>query len=308
MTNNNHPAKFAFFYLLSLASLVALALASGAVIFQIINKHFSESSNIYSGRFSPDAIKFAISALVIAAPIYFLSMKRIAKSLFSGELPADSGTRKWLTYFVMFAASLVMLGWLIAVINNFLNGELTAKFALKALTVFIIAGMVFYYYFLDMKRERTEGERDRRMAAIAWTALVFAAACFVSSLFYIESPAATRKRKYDEETLGRFIQIDGAVSSYYQKNKKLPADFAAMEKEFLVSEKDYLPVSGAKIEYQPVSDDGYQLCAEFLASNREEEDYQRRYDYYGKVMVHDAGWQCLDRKVNIGLKDTLLAD
>ncbi|MEK7085265.1 MAG: DUF5671 domain-containing protein, partial [Patescibacteria group bacterium] len=63
--------------------------------------------------------------------------------------------RKWLVYFTLFAASLFIIGDLIALIYNFLQGELTVRFFLKILTVFFVAGSVFWYYFMDIRKHHT---------------------------------------------------------------------------------------------------------------------------------------------------------
>ena len=71
MNSNNNGAKFAFFYLLSLVALIFMALSTGMIVFQIINKNLVDIINQYQGRFSDDALKFAISALIIPLPVIF---------------------------------------------------------------------------------------------------------------------------------------------------------------------------------------------------------------------------------------------
>ena len=84
INKTNNAAKFAFFYMLSLVALIFMALSTGIIIFQIINKHIIDILNEFRGRYSDDAMKFGISALVISAPIFFFTMRQIYKSLFSG--------------------------------------------------------------------------------------------------------------------------------------------------------------------------------------------------------------------------------
>ena len=47
--NTNHPAKFAFFYMLGLVALVITALSTGMIIFQIINKTIADVLENYAG-------------------------------------------------------------------------------------------------------------------------------------------------------------------------------------------------------------------------------------------------------------------
>ena len=153
MSKNDSP-EFAFFYLLSLVALVMMAISTGTIVFQIINQAITDVVESYSGRYSDSAMKFAISALIIFAPIYYVTTGVIQKAIRRQELDKDSAVRRWLTYFILFAASVVMLGWLVAIINNFMEGELTSKFFLKALTAIIIAGTACSLYLYDIIRPK----------------------------------------------------------------------------------------------------------------------------------------------------------
>ena len=109
-------AKFAFFYMLSLVALVFTSLAAAMVVFQIINKKVIDLITLAPGGFNQDALKFAISAIIIAAPIYFVMMWLINKNLLAGKMDKESGIRKWLTYFILLISAVVMIGWLIGAI------------------------------------------------------------------------------------------------------------------------------------------------------------------------------------------------
>ena len=64
--------------------------------------------------------------------------------------------RRWLIYFTLFATALVIIGDLVALVNNLLGGEFTVRFILKVITVFFVAGSIFYYYFSDLRKYKTE--------------------------------------------------------------------------------------------------------------------------------------------------------
>src|SRR3989339_175203 len=150
----NNAAKFAFFYMLSLVSLIFTALSTGIIIFQFINKNITDVLSTTTTGFDSSALKFAISAVIIAAPIYFVLMSLINKNLFEGNLDKESGIRKWLTYFIIFISSVVMIGWLIGTVNFFLDGELTIKFILKSITAILFSEIdgAINSYFRDYDR------------------------------------------------------------------------------------------------------------------------------------------------------------
>lgn len=68
----------------------------------------------------------------------------------------SSKIRKWLTYITLFIAAGVIIGDLITLVYNVLNGELTTRFILKVLTVGGIAGSIFGYYLWDLRKEEKE--------------------------------------------------------------------------------------------------------------------------------------------------------
>ncbi|MBU4082656.1 hypothetical protein KKB98_01765 [Patescibacteria group bacterium] len=290
MTQQNNAAKYAFFYMLSLVSLIFMSLATGMIVFQIINKKIVDVIQS-RGQFSSDQLKFAISALIVSAPIFYITARQIFKNLFSGALDKDSQIRKWLTYFILLISSVVMTGWLIAVVNAFLDGELTLKFILKALTAIGIAAIVFTFYLYDIKRENVMGAKDNVIRAYFYGSLAIVIAVFASSLFIVESPTATRDRKKDNEVLSKLQSLDNSIRNYYLENEKLPVDFGELMAEFnYLGDKDF-----KELEYVVKEEKTFELCANFRISNEDESDIS--HDIYGKEWRHDAGRQCFERKI-----------
>ncbi|MBU1289721.1 hypothetical protein KKG85_00530 [Patescibacteria group bacterium] len=299
MTQQNNAAKYAFFYMLSLVSLIFMSLATGMIVFQIINKKIVDVIQS-RGQFSSDQLKFAISALIVSAPIFYITARQIFKNLFSGALDKDSQIRKWLTYFILLISSVVMTGWLIAVVNAFLDGELTLKFILKALTAIGIAAIVFTFYLYDIKRENVMGAKDNVIRAYFYGSLAIVIAVFASSLFIVESPTATRDRKMDNEVLSKLQSLDNSIRNYYLENEKLPVDFGELMAEFsylgYLGDKDFEnSATGERFEYIVKEEKTFELCANFRISNEDESDIS--HDIYGKEWRHDAGRQCFERKI-----------
>jgi len=299
MTQQNNAAKYAFLYILSLVALVFMSLTTGMIVFQIINKYIVDVLNQYRGRFSPDQLKFAISALIISTPVFYFTTKQIFKNLFSGALDKDSQIRKWLTYLILLISSVVMTGWFIAVVNSFLDGELTLKFILKALTAVGIAAIVFTFYLYDIKREKVAGAKDNIIKTYFYGSLVLVIAVFVSALFIVESPKETRNRKIDNEVLRKLQQLDSSVRNYYVENKKLPIDFSELMAEFsyLDNEDFEDSVTGKKFEYAIKEARIYEICADFKASNSNRDEQKIYINLYSKEWEHNAGHQCWEKKI-----------
>jgi hypothetical protein len=296
--NSNNAAKYAFFYMLSLVALIFTALSSGMIIFQIINKTITDVISNYSGNYSIETLKFGISALIIAAPIFFFTMSRIYKSLYEGLLAKESEIRKWLTYLVLFVSSVVMIGWLIGTINSFLDGDLTLKFILKSITAIGISASIFTFFLYDIKRENVKGNKDNVVRAYFYGSLVFVIAVFIASLFFVESPSATRDRKIDQQIINNFSSLDYAINDYYNEFEKMPVSLLELKEEsgHILRDEDIRdPESKELFEYKITGQTSFELCANFRTSNKDEND--ARYRYMPENNLHDSGYQCLERKI-----------
>lgn len=293
----SNVAKSAFFYMLSMVALVFMALSTGMIIFQIINKNIADAISNYSGVFSQEALKFAISAIIISTPIYNLVMRQINKNLFSGKIDKNSGVRKWLTYFILFVSSVVVIGWLIGIINSFLGGELTIKFVFKAITAVLISAVIFTYYLYDIKRENVVNIKDKTITIYSYATLAIVIIVLIASFFFIDSPAKTRNINYDDLIIQKFSTIDNAINNYYNDNKKLPANLDELKSDinYLIDSDLENPLTKKKFDYKAIDNNKYELCADFKTSNRNDNDINQY--PYGKRWIHDEGYQCIRQNV-----------
>lgn len=151
--------KDVFLHLLAIIALYASAISFVTLIFQYVNVLIPdplEAQNYYSSDSSYSAIRWAIASLIVIFPVYILTGWHLNKSYAAVPEKRNLRIRKWLIYFTIFAAALIIIGNLVALIFNLLGGELTVRFLLKILSIFFVAGAVFYYYFWDLKRHQTE--------------------------------------------------------------------------------------------------------------------------------------------------------
>ncbi|PKL72582.1 hypothetical protein CVV26_01040 [Candidatus Kuenenbacteria bacterium HGW-Kuenenbacteria-1] len=283
--------------MLSLVALGFTATSIGIIIFQIINKNIVDITESFNSEYDIDALKLAISAIIVCVPIFFIMTWQINKNLFLGLLDKNSGIRKWLTYFILFASSVVIIGYLISLIFNFLNGELSIKFILKTITAIIISGIVFSYYFYDIKRKIVEKTKSKISQIYFYGALLIIIATLISSIFFVESPQETRNKKQDYMVAEKIFNIKRAINSYYFSKKKLPENFEELLLGgFIQSENEIRnPKTKEKVEYKIISEDTYELCANFKTSNKNNHD--EHYNYPNDQWFHDAGYQCIKKPV-----------
>ena len=291
-------AKFAFFYLLSLVALVFTSISTGMIIFQIVNKTIIDDLSLVPGGFSQEILRFAISAIIIAAPIYFAMMWLINKNLLSAKLERESGVRKWLTYFILLVSAVVMIGWFIATVGSFLNGELTVKFVIKSLSSILISALIFSFYLYDIKREDVT-KNNSIIKVYFFGSMAIVVVALISAFFFIDSPLKVRDQKFDQAIVNKFSQIDNAVNAYYGENKKLPADLNALlngGSTYYLLESDLTdPATGVAFVYKVDTKDSYELCATFKTENKSQANDKSVYT--DTRWLHDAGYQCLKQRI-----------
>lgn len=150
-------AREAFMYLVLFTTLYLTTFNLGRLIFQFINLGFPDPAAYYDFVNSArQAIRFSVSSLIIAFPIFMYLSLLIGRAIKRDPSKRASKVRKWLTYMTLFVAAGVIIGDLTALVYGLLGGELSLRFALKALTVGVIAGGIFGYYLWDLQQEERE--------------------------------------------------------------------------------------------------------------------------------------------------------
>lgn len=147
-------AREAFTYLVLFTTLYLSTFHLGRLIFQFINLGLPDPAAFYEyAESARQAIQFSVASLIIAFPIFMTLSVIIGRSIKRDPGKRASKVRKWLTYMTLFVAAAVIIGDLTWLVYSFLGGEMSLRFALKALTVAAIAGGIFGYYLWDLRQE-----------------------------------------------------------------------------------------------------------------------------------------------------------
>jgi len=150
-------ARDAFLYLLAFSTLATWTVALGSLLFTFIDRWFPDP--VARQRIeSPYTVSYEMACVIVAFPIYLLVMRFILREVESRPEKIESGVRRWLTYIALLIAAGILIGDLITFLTYFLQGELTARFILKVLTVIVIAGSVFWYYLGSLRKGSVHGE------------------------------------------------------------------------------------------------------------------------------------------------------
>jgi len=151
MENQTSP-KDVFIHLFSIIALYISVGSFIALIFQYIAVFFPDALDPYAAHGAPGAIRRAMATLIIIFPAYMGSVWLLHRGYAMNPATRALRTRKWLVYFTLFLAAIIIAGDLVAVVYNLLNGDLTTQFLLKAAAIFIVSGGVFGYYFGEIKK------------------------------------------------------------------------------------------------------------------------------------------------------------
>jgi hypothetical protein len=147
-------AKDAFLYLLSFSMLATWTIGLGSVMFTLIDRWIrdplSPANNYSSGSYYQ--IADSLACIIVAFPIYLLTMRVILREAGLHPEKLESPVRKWLSYIALLIAAGVVVGDLITFLTYFLRGELTGRFIAKTSVVLVLAGGVFWYYLGSLQK------------------------------------------------------------------------------------------------------------------------------------------------------------
>ncbi len=263
------------------------------ILFTAIERKFTDilEAGQYVDVYGSD-MRLAIASLVVFFPIYLLLSMYVSRDIRKFHYKRDLMIRKIFIYTSLFAATCTLLGSLVATIYYYLGGELTVRFGLKALAVFVIAGAVSGYYMYALRRDYA---KETQLPNIfAGLAALFVIASLAWSISIIGTPAAMRLKRIDDARLSDISRIQQEIFNHFQTTDKLPVALTELDDAFqgYVVPKD--PVTGESYKYrvlqQPIVRNNVQLNRKELVTPATFElcatfDTERKYDDRGTPVM-----------------------
>ena len=297
-----HNINTARNFVLQLGSLIALYVSLSAVIavvFGVITVVFPDAAaGSYEGVGAQNAIRFGIAMIVVFFPTYIV-LTRTVNQIRRKETGTYLTLTKWLIYLSLLVGGGILLGDLVAVIMTFLNGELTVRFALKALTLLTVIGIALSYYTLDVKGYWNKNEKQSQMFALF--ASLIAIAVVVLGFLHVETPAEVREQRLDEEQVMALQNIQSTVHEYYNLEGTLPTSLDDAYGSLPFPEA---PEDRPAYVYNTRTSTSFELCALFAHPSRQDEYSMKPIPYEGETLVgaynweHAAGDVCFVRRIN----------
>lgn len=293
------PKDF-FLHLLSIVALYASAVSFSTLLFQAVNAWFPDALTGYGiPSFSASAMRWAIATLVVFFPSYIATGVFLNKGYTVAPEKRELRVRKWLLYFTLFAAALVILGDVVALILNFLGGELTVRFALKVLVIAFVAGSVFGYYLWELKN-RPFGARVKGFVyAVSFIAL----AAIVAGFFVAGSPYQERLRQFDAQRVNDLSMIQSELLNYWSRTGSLPDTTAQLEDNLRGFTVPVDPKTQTEYIYRKTGDQSFYLCAVFETVVANADGLSKTppvvvQTSFGTSWPHGVGRTCFDRTID----------
>ncbi len=211
-----------------------------------------------------------------------------------------------MVYITLFLSSVMLVIDIVTLLNTFLAGEISIRFLLKALSVLVVGGIVFWHYLSEVRGTSS----PVKFKATIYGSSVLVAALVISSFAVFGSPATMRKLRADDTRVQNLSSIQYQVLNYWQLKEELPAQLSDLNNS----------ISGYMVPVDPETDQPYaysaegtlsfKLCADFsLASvdTRGEGPYGRDYSMaypvggfgmMGENWKHEAGTACFVRTID----------
>ncbi len=253
-----------FLYLLAIVSLIVSAVSFGILLFQYISIYFPDliSYPYFSRSDYYSTIRSALAALLVVFPVYVWVSWFLKKDTTKFPEKRELKIRKWLLYLTLFIAALVIIGDLVVLIQNLLEGERSLRFVLKILSILFIAGSIFFNYFYELREKERE---NVFMEFYAWLIIIVVATVIGAGFWIAGSPQNQRIVRFDERRLSDLQLVQGEIINYWQRKSKLPSSLEDLVNDIsgFMSPRD--PESGEAYGYNVLGDLSFQLCAQFGA-------------------------------------------
>lgn len=288
--------KHVFLHLFAIIMLYLAVANFLTLIFQYVNILFPD--RLSGIEFLQDhylgLIRFGIASIMVAFPALILVSCFLNNYYKKEPAVLDMKIRKWLIYFTLFVAGLVIVGDLVRIILALLEGETTPRFILKSLSVLLVALMIFGYYLWDVKREIFSPKAKIFVYVVCGLVVV----TVVSGFFIIGSPRKERMKRFDRERVSNLESIQAEILNYWVNKRYLPKTLSDLENSMSGYKPSTDPETDKSYEYNIKGVELFELCADFNLPSDADNLVPERPGGYNQNWQHGSGRTCFERKID----------
>lgn len=266
-------AREAFLYIVYFALLGVVAVNIGGLAFAWIEFAFQDELASRNWRSGASSLRWSIASLVVGFPIFLYLGNQLSAARKKHPERRTSRVRAWLTYVTLIFAAVTLIGDLVAVVYQFLSGEMGVRFLAKAAVVAIISGAILWNYTRAAERDDAGVDWAGRILAIATSIAV--AALVVWAFTVVRSPQAARANLADEKRMQDLRTVVRLIDCHRTYFDEIPQSLEEMAAQLDERSKN-LPVApgcaadlpldprtGEPYSYIPQTDDHYSICMVF---------------------------------------------
>ncbi len=288
------PKDF-FLWLGAMAALYVSATSLILLWHQYIDVLFPDISQVYYYDPYSGTIRFAIASLVVLFPLFVWLMRMVHEDIRHEPYKKELWVRRWLVFITLFVAGATIAGDLVAVVYTFLEGELTTRFILKALSILVVLGGGFWYFLHELRG--TWEVKERLSQTIGGAVALVVVGSIVAGFFIIGSPTDARLYKLDEQKVSDLQNIQYQVIYYWQSKERLPESLEVLNDPL----SGYIAPTDPECvgyQYRTTGAAAFELCATFNKESREYAPVPVRANDNWK---HGAGEHCFARTIDTEL-------
>lgn len=302
MENQNEKIspKHVFLHLFTTAMLYVTVINILTFVFQYVNLYIKDPlvSDFFSNNYSYGLIRYSLASIIIVFPLFIWGSWFLNKIYLKTPEIRQMKTRKWIIYFTLFVIALIIVGDLVRTLLSFLNGEITLRFILKALSVLIVTGSIFGYYLWDVRRETLS--KLSKYFAFGVTAIILI--LVVSGFILAGSPQKERLARFDQQKVSDLQGIQSQIIYYWQSKERLPQNLGDLDDTISGYKAPEDSQANKPYEYTVKGENAFELCAEFnLPIASQQIEIIEPMPFSGKGTSnwgHNAGRVCFERKID----------
>lgn len=272
----------AFLHLLMFFALGVWVTALGSLLFDFINTWLPLPGETVAG--ATGSLRFAVASLVVAFPLFALVARRVRADLAANPARTLDPVRRWLSYLALLVASLILVGDGVALVVQFLGGDLTTRFVLKSVVVAALAGGVVWWLLGGLREGARPVSAFVRLAL--WSLVI---GTVVGALWLAGGPVQARAQSLDQLRMKNLRDIYYNVNSFYREHGRLPASLEECDRSprtFIERKTD--PSTEAPYGYEVIDADTFALSADFSLPSIPQQAGRYGPDEDG-FWKHDAG-------------------
>lgn len=288
-----------FLYFLNVIVLAMVAVNLGVLLFQFVNVYVPDvlqDRYSYPGNYD-GAIRWAVATLVIVFPVFVWVTRFLKRDIAANPEKKELKIRRWLLYLTLFVAGLVIIGDAIALVYNFLEGELTLRFFLKILVIMAIASKVFFYYLNTLRDQRPKALRMLERFTMAVVAVAVVAGLLIAGL-----PQNRRLARLDEQRIYDLQNIQSQVISFWQSKNRLPNNLDELRNDISGFTVPTDPETRQTYKYVTKGKLQFELCATFKTDASQIDSNVPKAvpagSVYGENWTHGVGEVCFERTID----------